>query len=280
MALTPSVPPAADERDVLTRYPESECLMAQPCFSVSSARSRRMIPAAVTSRGSTVGKFTNTLKYQSHAVSARRVEPADSADDFPTPPWATRALVEHVLDEKSSLATLTCLEPACGRGHMSRPLQSYFASVKSADAYDYGYSDVRDFLTYPYETNAVDWVITNPPFRLAEDFILRGLRVARKGVAILARTVFLESIGRYESIFSNSPPSKFAQFTERVPMVKGRLDPKASTATGYAWFVWEKDYSGLPRVMWVPPCRRKLERPGDYPEVGTRQSAASNIKLR
>jgi hypothetical protein len=25
--------------------------------------------------------------------------------------------------------------------------------------------------------------------------------------------------------------------TERVPMVKGRLDAKASTATGYAWIV-------------------------------------------
>jgi hypothetical protein len=26
---------------------------------------------------------------------AQRVEPKDSADDFPTPPWATRALLEH-----------------------------------------------------------------------------------------------------------------------------------------------------------------------------------------
>jgi hypothetical protein len=30
----------------------------------------------------------------------------------------------------------------------------------------YEYGPVRDFLTYPYETNAVDWVITNPPFDL------------------------------------------------------------------------------------------------------------------
>jgi hypothetical protein len=144
-------------------------------------------------------------------------------------------------------------------------LLEYFGEVWSADAYAYGYADVRDFLTYPYETNAVDWVITNPPFRLAEEFVLRALRVARQGVAILARTVFLESVGRYEGIFQATPPTKFAQFVERVPMIKGRLDRKATTATGYAWLVWEKQFQGLPRLMWVPPCRKVLERKSDYP---------------
>jgi hypothetical protein len=90
--------------------------------------------------------------------------------------------------------------------------------------------------------------------------------VARKGVAILARSVFLESIGRYDGIFRNSPPTKFAQFVERVPMVKGRLDRKATTATGYAWLVWEKEANGVPRLMWVPPCRKQLERDTDYPK--------------
>ena len=119
-------------------------------------------------------------------------------------------------------------------------------------------------MTYPIETNALDWVITNPPFRLAEEFVLRALRVARHGVAILARTVFLESVGRYGAIFRDNPPTKFAQFTERVPMVRGRLDIKATTATGYAWLVWEKYSIGNPRLMWVPPCRKQLERHGDY----------------
>jgi hypothetical protein len=47
-------------------------------------------------------------------------------------------------------------------------------------------------------------------------------------------------------------------------MVKGRLDGKATTATGYAWLVWEKEFVGPSRLMWVPPCRKTLERPGDY----------------
>jgi hypothetical protein len=32
---------------------------------------------------------------------AQRVEPASSLDDFPTPPWATRALIEYVLDKSA-----------------------------------------------------------------------------------------------------------------------------------------------------------------------------------
>ena len=180
------------------------------------------------------------MQNTSHAVMAQRSEPRDSPDDFPTPPWATRALVEHVLDDKGALRDMTCLEPACGAGHMARVLKDYFREVECADAFDYGYGPRQDFLTSSHEIGSFDWVITNPPFRLAEEFVLRALSVAREGVAILARTVFLESVGRYERIFRSTPPTKVAQFVERVPMVRGRLDGKASTATGYAWFVWEK----------------------------------------
>jgi hypothetical protein len=194
---------------------------------------------------------------------SQRVEPGDSRDDFPTPPWATRALLEHVIGA-NGLDKLSCLEPACGAGHMAKVLKEYFGEVRCADAYDYGYAPVRDFLSFPYETNAVDWVITNPPFRLAEEFVQRSFDVARVGIAVLVRTVFLESVGRYNRLFKNDPPSHFAQFVERVPMVKGRLDEKASTATGYAWLVWEHGIKDCSKVVWIPPCRRQLEKAHDY----------------
>lgn len=204
------------------------------------------------------------MQNTSHAVMSQRVEPKSSFDDFPTPPWATRALLEHVLSSES-MSKLSCLEPACGRGYMSRPLAEYFGQVTSFDIHPYGYSLVKDFLTGPYETTSFDWVITNPPFKHAEEFILHSLKIARFGVAILARTVLLESIGRYKRVFSTNPPTIFAQFSERVPIVKGRVDAKASTATGYGWFIWKKtSEKGPTELSWVPPCRRKLERPGDY----------------
>jgi hypothetical protein len=207
------------------------------------------------------------MQNTSHAVMAQRIEPQDSPDDFPTPPWATRALIEHVIEGKHRLRKLTCIEPACGAGHMARVLREYFGQVEATDAYEYGYGKLRDFLKHRHSPHSADWVITNPPFRLAEEFVTRAMPIAREGVAILARTVFLESVGRYDCIFRHMPPSKFAQFVERVPMIKGRLDRAATTATGYAWLVWEKRSSGPPRLMWVPRCRKHLERASDYPSL-------------
>ena len=157
---------------------------------------------------------------------AQRTEPADSADDFPTPPWATRALLEHVIPHRGPFNGQTCLEPACGAGHMAKPLAEYFGEVRASDAFDYGFGTVSDYLAAPLKAGSVHWVITNPPFRLAEQFIQRSLVVARKGVAILARTVFVESVGRYRNIFQINPPSRFAQFAERAAHGEGSVRSK------------------------------------------------------
>ena len=42
------------------------------------------------------------MQNTSHAVMAQRSEPKDSPDNFPTPPWATRALLENVLGGKTA----------------------------------------------------------------------------------------------------------------------------------------------------------------------------------
>lgn len=219
------------------------------------------------------------MQNTSHAVMAQRTEANDSPDDFPTPPWASRALIEHVFNEQWLLASQTVLEPACGAGHMAKVLKEYFGRVEVSDAHDYGYGNIQDFLKEPYAKGSYDWVITNPPFRLAEEFIINALEVARIGVAILARTVFLESVGRYRAIFQPNPPTIFAQFSERVPMVRGRLDIKASTATGYAWFVWEKRTETASKLVWVPPCRKALERVGDYDTPSNSARTATIVSL-
>jgi hypothetical protein len=208
------------------------------------------------------------MQNTSHAVMAQRAELKNSLDDFPTPPWATRALIEHVVVRKDTLSSMTCLEPACGRGHMSVALADYFRKVTSFDVFDYSFGGIADFLNLKQPDQSYDWVITNPPFRLGEEFITRSMKIARRGVAMLTRTVFIESVGRYERLFKSNPPSRFAQFTERVPMVKGRVDKKASTATGYAWLVWEKDRLGKgTELVWIPACRKILEREGDYQQA-------------
>jgi hypothetical protein len=214
---------------------------------------------------------------RSHAVMSQRFEGKESLDDFPTPPWATRALMEQILSPLLSGKKSSCLEPACGRGFMSEALKEYFYEVDSKDIFEYGYGEVDDFLSSTSKKK-YDWVITNPPFKNAEEFILKGLSIANKGVAVLVRTVFLESVGRYERLFSKTPPSIVAQFVERVPMVQGRVDKQASTATGYAWIIWTKDFKGKPLMRWIAPCRKLLEKETDYIEPSKRFGNVIKLK--
>lgn len=202
---------------------------------------------------------------RSHAVMAQRHEAHDSLDDFPTPPWAGRALCEHVIAVESDRDTLW--EPACNRGYLLTGLRDYFKSVYASDIHDYGVLGVpgKDFL-FPVLAPVSDWIITNPPFRLAERFAIQGLALAAKGVALLTRTAFLEGAKRHADLFTKHPPLIVAQFVERVPMVKGRYDPKASTATSYCWIVWVRDRQpGPTEFVWIPPCRKELERESDFP---------------
>lgn len=195
----------------------------------------------------------------SSAVMQQRSEPHDSLDDFPTPPWATRALCEHL----GGLSDYTCREPAANRGHMVKPLSEYFAEVEASDIHDYGAGyPVADYLFGP-PPPLVDWTITNPPFRLAEQFIARALDTSRIGVAVIVRSAFLESVGRYNSLFSKRPPSLVLQFAERVVMHKGKLSAKGSTATAYCWLVWRKGGHGT-AFDWIAPCRKRLEQASDY----------------
>ena len=107
------------------------------------------------------------------------------------------------------------------------------------------------------------WIITNPPFRLGEAFTRKALELSEHGCAMLVRTSFLEGVGRYRDVFKQRPPTVVAQFTERVPMHRGKLTKRGSTATSYAWLVWVHGAPRLP-LEWIPPCRKKLEMDADY----------------
>jgi hypothetical protein len=204
---------------------------------------------------------------RSSAVMQQRKEAQDSLDDYPTQPWGTRALVEHVI-KPAGIPLGSVWEPACNRGYMSRPLGEYFTPVHATDIFDYGCGAAKAIEDFLFPTTVaphpMDWVITNPPFRLAEEFVAKGRSIARVGCSVLVRSAFLESVGRYERLFRDSPPTFVAQFVERLPLVRGRVDPEAASATAYSWLVWVNNMKPQPTV-WIPPCRLWLERAGDYP---------------
>jgi hypothetical protein len=149
---------------------------------------------------------------------------------------------------------------------MAMPLAEYFGTVIASDIHDYGFGKQADFLLQNSISVKPEWIITNPPFRAASEFADVGIGRAKKGVALLVRTAFLEGGSRYAELFGSRPPHTVYQFVERVPMVKGRLDRAASTATSYCWCVWRTDrVVNRTFLEWIAPCRKRLERDSDYP---------------
>ena len=87
-------------------------------------------------------------------------------DDFySTPEPMTLALLKHEFE-----MPVTIHEPACGTGRMSKVLKSYWHDVISEDLVDRGYGvPNQDFLFC--QEKPCDYLVTNPPFKLAEEFI-------------------------------------------------------------------------------------------------------------
>jgi hypothetical protein len=199
-------------------------------------------------------------------------------DLFPTPPWGTRALFKHVFPALNLPPRIrTAWEPAAGFGHMSEPLKEFCRFVVATDIYDYGpHLDTRsDFRSADPTASLVDWVITNPPFDHSHEFLEMAMKVARKGVAFLVRLAWLESQGRYHNLWTQTPPTVVAAFTERLPMCLGGWDPKLSTATAYAWYIWVRDEQGewprvqqlpffIPTFLIPPGCRESLTLETDF----------------
>lgn len=210
-------------------------------------------------------------------MASRAPVVAGELDYFPTPPWAARAGGELIAAIDPG-GPWTCWEPAFGGGHMAHGLADYFSDVRVSDIEDHGGTGVTllDFLSEEAEAlEPVDWIVTNPPFVLGEAFVRASWRRARRGVAMLLRLSFIEGIGRHRLHFEDCPLSVLAPFCERVPMVKGRWDPEASSATAYAWFVYRKGDPESCRVIPIPPGSKiRLSRQSDRDRfVGTDQES-------
>lgn len=214
----------------------------------------------------------------------------DGADFYPTPPWATRALIRHVAPLVGMTNTHSVWEPACGDGMMAEVLKEHFETVWATDLHAYGYGESGvNFITYGApgvkwglqncQSTYVDWIITNPPYNLAHEFALRAFDdwnsgPMRVGCALLVRLSFLEGKARYEELFSKHPPMIIAPFVERIGFRPGTWDPEADRGVvAHAWYVWRRDTRAEPRVVWIPPrVRNELTRDDDAIRFGNRSA--------
>ncbi|AWM78682.1 hypothetical protein [Phenylobacterium parvum] len=175
----------------------------------------------------------------------KRFADLDGPDFFPTPAWATHALIDNERFDGD------IWESACGNGAMSKVLETTARSVHSSDLYDRGYGEAGvDFIKADW---CADNIVTNPPYNAAEAFVRSGVRLARRKFALLLRLAFLEGSNRANTIFSETPPSRVWVFSERITFYPVGAVQAGSGTTAYAWFVWDKDAPSGTELKWFKP---------------------------
>jgi hypothetical protein len=144
-------------------------------------------------------------------------------------------------------------EPAAGRGAIARVLESAGHEVIGTDLINYGAGHLGGIDFLKERSPRAACIVTNPPFRIANEFVARALELAPT-VIMLLRLAFLES-ERRTAILEGRGLRRVHVFRKRLPMMHrdewaGR---KANSGMAFGWFVWERDYSGAPeihRISW------------------------------
>ncbi len=196
--------------------------------------------------------------------TTKRSADLDGPDFFPTPRWATHALIDN---EPFRGGIWEC---ACGDGSMSEVLAETGNPVESSDLFDRGYGEIGiDFL---HTTRRAKNIITNPPYNSAEGFVSTALKQAENKFALLLRLAFLEGANRAKTIFHVTPPSRVWVFSERITFYMKNAKIAGSGTTAYAWFVWDKHHTGPTELAWFKPGY-KARYSGTTTSSVTRQGA-------
>ena len=148
-------------------------------------------------------------------------------------------------------------EPAAGRGAIVNVLRAAGHEVLASDFVDYGdptHFARRDFLMEHKAPDGCQAIVTNPPFKLAGEFVKHALDLCPR-VVMLLRLAFLES-ERRRAILENRGLARIHVFRNRLPTMHrdGWQGPKASSGMAFAWFCWDRAHTGDPtidRISWT-----------------------------
>jgi hypothetical protein len=92
-------------------------------------------------------------------------------------------------------------------------------------------------------------IATNPPFNLAPEFCRHALRNAEQ-VAMLLSVHFDTARGRRD-LFSDCKSFKAKYVLTRRIRWENLIQQKAGPSQNHAWYVWDRNHVGPPRLGWL-----------------------------
>ena len=168
----------------------------------------------------------------------KKEEERPQADFYQTPRPLTWELMKLDLFDFNKKV----LEPSCGKGAITNILKENF---KSKNVFEGDIKKGQDFLNQRYKQK-IDYVVTNPPFSLFDEFVTQAKRIAIEKIAFIAKTNFFGAEKRNRFGIWNNLKYVYI-FNRQVDYRYFRKDNKlicGNLITG--WFIWDmnwkKDY--------------------------------------
>ncbi len=176
-------------------------------------------------------------------------------DFYATEPKALEIFIDKLNQDGINLSCVW--EPSCGMGHLAEVLRKNGYLELATDLIDRGYGQggvdfLGDYLLDRCNTWKGD-ILTNPPFRLAEKFVEKGMSLLENGnkLILFLKIQFLEGQKRKE-LFKKYPPKYVYVNSARQLCAKdGEFEKYTATTQFYAWYVWEKGFTGETIIRWI-----------------------------
>ena len=172
----------------------------------------------------------------------------DPHDYYSTPPAITRLLLDHEeFDPEHPV-----LEPAVGEARAidlvlkERGYSTVCFDLNGTGAERRSFFDIEE----SYQT-----IVTNPPYRLHQEFILHAKRIAVSKIAFLLPLNYLTGASRYADLWTDRgfPLARVHVLNRGIDF--RRSDPLADTFAPSqmycAWFVFERGHQGPPHINWI-----------------------------
>ena len=159
----------------------------------------------------------------------------------------------HTIDDLMKVQTFSkyIWECASGGGHLVKALKKNNKWVFSTDIINRGAQDqIIDFLKTDIHFNGD--IITNPPYKYVDEFILKALDVINEGnkVAFFLKLTTLEGQKRYNRVYKKYPPRYIYVYSKRQQCAKNG-EFKGVSAVAYAWYIWVKGDYSTTEVKWL-----------------------------
>ena len=173
-------------------------------------------------------------------------------DYYATDPRTIPPLLKQLTRDGINFETVW--ENAAGGGHLSRELGRHGYDVFESDIEPQSKNVYAlDFLHGYGDVPKCDAIITNPPYRYAQEWVEQSLAHLDEGqyLILFLKLTFLEGQKR-RKMFEKYPPKYVYVFSRRQKCaINGDFDKTGSSATAYEWYVWEKGFTGAPQIKWI-----------------------------